>query len=123
MANTRCRAGRWLWPLAQAVLIFLLSSRPGSDYPDVPLPGLDKVVHFALYAPLGAALSYAMGPGRGLLAWGGGVLWGIGDEIHQAYVPHRSPSVGDMVADAAGAAAGVWVLSRRRAARRMRPAS
>jgi VanZ family protein len=122
LANTRCST-RWLWPLGQAALIFFLSSRPGSDYPDVDVPGLDKAVHFCLYAPLGAGLSYALGPGRALLAWAGSVLWGASDELHQAFVPQRSPSFADLAADAAGAAAGVWVLSRRRATRRMRPVS
>ena len=40
------------------------------------------------------------------------VLYGLGDEVHQSFVPGRDASVGDVVADAAGALLGAaaWVL-------------
>jgi VanZ family protein len=105
--------------LAQAVLIFALSARPGDAYPSVGLPGLDKVVHFALYAPLGGFLCVAIG-GRVAFAALGGALYGITDEVHQSYVPGRFPDAGDAVADAFGAAAGALWAGRRLARRRRR---
>jgi VanZ family protein len=40
------------------------------------------------------------------------VLWGLSDEIHQAFVPGRSSEVADFVADVVGSVAGVvgWHL-------------
>lgn len=106
--------------LLQASLIFALSARPAGDYPQVELPGLDKAVHFGLYAPLGAALQWALG---GPAAWaaGLGAAYGVSDEVHQAFVPTREPDVFDVVADALGAAAGAFGMAawrRRRAGRK-----
>jgi VanZ family protein len=109
LASTRCR---WLWPLGQAALIFFLSSRPGSAYPDIDVPGLDKVVHFCLYGPLGAGLYRWLD--RPLLAWGLTVAWGVSDEAHQAFVPQRTPSAADVAADAIGGAAGILLWRWRR---------
>ncbi len=36
-------------------------------------------------------------------------LYAVTDELHQAFVPGRTPSVGDWVADAMGAALGAVV--------------
>ena len=51
-----------------------------------------------------------------------GVLYGATDEIHQMYVPGRSPDVLDWFADAAGVAAACFLYTRWRcAARAARP--
>lgn len=49
------------------------------------------------------------------LAAGVTMLFGIADELHQAFVPGRDPSVLDWLVDAAGAVAGVafWALPGR----------
>lgn len=42
-------------------------------------------------------------------------LYAISDEIHQAWVPNRGPSAGDVCFDTAGAAFGlgvIWVFGR-----------
>jgi len=39
------------------------------------------------------------------------VLYGVSDEIHQIYVPGRTPDSLDVVADAVGAALGVAALA------------
>jgi VanZ family protein len=49
--------------------------------------------------------------------------YGITDEVHQAFVPGRSPDPRDVVADAVGATAGAfgyYVVARLRARRRGR---
>jgi VanZ family protein len=103
---------RALPALLQAALIFALSSRPGDAYPDVSFPGADKLVHFALYAPLGAALVYALG---GHWRWAGllAALYGVSDELHQMFVPMRFADGFDVLADAAGGFVGAWLMARR----------
>jgi len=76
----------------------------------------DKLAHLALYSVLGAALSWAWfasraWPGRGprlshALLIGLGLVNGVADEVHQAFVPNRMPSVADWVADAVGVVVG-----------------
>lgn len=75
---------------------------------------MDKVGHFILFAVLGAALAWG---GRHfknrtahLALLLGGILFAASDELHQAFVPRRTPSVGDFVADAVGLALGYLVL-------------
>lgn len=93
-------------------LIFAASSRSDLD----PLPGnvLDKIIHFGVYAVLGALTLRALAGGRletadwrhvalaALLS----TLYGASDEWHQAFVPGRTPDLKDVAADALGASAG-----------------
>lgn len=41
-------------------------------------------------------------------------LYGLSDEIHQAFVPGRSPEWGDWLADTAGALIYAWFMHRQR---------
>ncbi len=89
---------------------------------DEPSPGMlppffehqDKVVHFLVFALLGAALAPCRGFLRG--SWGAllviGLLWAGLDEIHQSWVPGRDCSAADFLADAAGLPAGMAVFER-----------
>ena len=105
---------RRLW-LLYLVLIFGLSSVPGSSVPGRWPPHADKLVHFLLYAGLG--FSYVANSGvarRGarralLTALMVGAVVGLADEIYQALVPGRSPSPVDWLADLAGAGAGAVI--------------
>ena len=93
--------------------IFVASGIPNLG----PLPGntSDKVAHFVAYGLLGVLLTRAFAgaawagyTGDAVVrAWVGTTLYGVSDELHQAFVPGRTPSVGDGVADAAGAGLGV----------------
>jgi VanZ family protein len=111
-------------PLLLAGAIFLVSSR--SRLPGPPLVyGLDKVVHFAVYALLGL-LTVRGFAGYGLRACRAALwavlacaLYGASDELHQHYVPGRSSDPADWVADVLGAALAVrlwWAAWRRRSA-------
>jgi VanZ family protein len=57
-----------------------------------------------------------------LLAWLIATAYGVTDELHQRYVPHRTADVADLVADALGAAVAVGglgasgIIARSRAA-------
>jgi VanZ family protein len=102
---------RWAPPFAWAALLFALSHQPGGDLPAL-FEGADKVAHVLLYAPLGFLLGRAVG-----VAWLAVLLataYGVTDEWHQLYVPGRSPSIADVVADAIGATLGaaLWVIRR-----------
>jgi len=101
-------------------LIFVISSFevhfPGVEH--VPLR--DKGVHFIEYGVLGglcAAASSRSWPSASVWRTAAfailvSVLWGLSDEIHQAFVPGRSSEIADFVADVVGSVAGVvgWHL-------------
>jgi VanZ family protein len=107
----------WLPVAAYMALIFYVSSLP---HPDENLPKFlfeklgDKVLHVIEYAVL-AALSYraflrAAGSYAAryavVFAAAAASLYGATDEVHQAFVPFRTATSLDWVADTAGAIAG-----------------
>jgi VanZ family protein len=115
----------WLLPaIAYAGLIFYLSSQAN------PLPALssrfsDKLLHVIEYAAFAVVatwgLSHLVRLARAArLAALIGSLYGLSDEFHQRFVPHRSADVADWVADTVGAALGAlltWLILRRWRAR------
>jgi VanZ family protein len=108
--NVRPRKWQWLWPLAIALLIISASNRP--RLASTHVTNGDKVVHFAVYGLL-ATLVARLGAGwRGALV---GLLvasaFGLTDEFHQSFVPHRSADPMDWVADTLGAALAVTLYA------------
>ena len=89
--------------------IFALSSLPGSEV-GIPAPW-DKLAHFTEYALLGFLLG--RGTGNVPLAFALAALYGVSDEVHQAFVPGREASVFDWLADAAGALIGALLAGPR----------
>jgi len=107
-----------------ALLIFFLSSRSGLDDPLVQQTGLalllrqflifpeytDKVEHFILYAGFGSliylALVHSSNPViRNYTFMGAiiiGITYGAIDEFHQSFVPGRTASIWDLMADGLG---------------------
>ena len=90
----------------------MLSSQPALPSP----PGInDKMAHALSYGLLGVLCLVGLSAGR----WSGvtwrraamavvlAVLYGVTDEVHQAFVPGRSPDVADLAADALGATLAV----------------
>ena len=75
----------------------------------------DKIVHFLLYSVLGATLAWGWARmGRRVPPWAVvsvGVVYGLLDEWHQSFVPGRSPSLGDALADLAGTVAGFALVA------------
>ena len=96
---------------AVAVLVSLaVLFAPPSDVPASP-PGVDKVVHFSLFAVLALTGRWA-GVRRGVLA-GMLVLYAAGSELLQGTdLVNRDASVADLLADAAGVLGGLllWRL-------------
>jgi VanZ family protein len=112
------RVAPWLPAAAWAGVIFFLSSRP--TLPVEPrIPHFDKIAHFGAYAVLGALLAFAAARSRAPLAVAValGVLYGASDEIHQMFVPGRSPDVLDWAADAAGVLTACLLYTRWRSRR------
>lgn len=116
---------RWLrWAPA---LLYMAGIFAASAQPTVRLPRMDnsdKVLHFAAYAGLGGLLAYgaagtALGP---LPLIAAGSLYGASDEVHQSFVPGRTPDLLDWVADTLGAIAGVLAVHRFFSRRRARAA-
>ena len=107
---------------AVAVLIsFAILFAPGSDVPTAP-PGVDKLVHGALFLALALTGLWA-GIGRTVL---GPALIGYAaiSEIVQGVTPlQRSASVADWFADVVGVLLGVavWAWARRRTGAVSRP--
>ena len=98
--------------------IFILSHQPGETLRLPSLPGIDKVAHVFVYGVLAASALYAFPPYLpqcGLRTRAAAivvfcVLFGLGDEYHQSFIPGRWASGWDLLADTLGSAmvVGVW---------------
>jgi VanZ family protein len=101
-------------------LLWVISSVPAPDFGEV-FDWYDKFLHFLIYGvfgliTLGFALERRFGLGQYALPNSKAILiailipaiYGIIDEYHQSFVPHRKASTGDFLADFLGAL--IWVL-------------
>lgn len=93
--------------------IFWLSHQSSPPMPvALRFPGEDKIAHMVLYGGLAGLISVCLHQSPGLFPrWVmrfGPVLfasfYGVTDEVHQYFIPLRTPDVFDLVADFAGAA-------------------
>jgi VanZ family protein len=96
--------------------IFVLSSieRPPDSISFLP----DKLAHLILYAGLGFLTARGLVRTRGMKALSFRIFaalfalaYGITDEIHQHFVPGRTPELGDVAADAAGGLLGAFLFT------------
>jgi VanZ family protein len=118
----------WLPVIAWCALIFTLSSF--SKLPAPPSGISDKHEHFVAYAILGALFLRALAKGRltgvsmgiALVAVLSTVAYGATDELHQYFVPGRDCSLGDLLADTAGAFTAAALIFAYAIIRRVRPA-
>jgi VanZ family protein len=101
----------WLPVVLWAGLIFALSSIPdlGTGLGGWDL-ALRKIAHALEYAVLGLLLLRAMG--REVPAAILGVAYAVSDEVHQSFVTGRQGALRDVVIDAVGVLAGVYVFPR-----------
>jgi VanZ family protein len=105
-----------LLAIGWALVIFLLSSQPGTDIPPL-ISGQDKLLHVLIFGIFGflvlgslpaAASGYTTY--QAAMALTVVTVYGVLDEIHQRYVPGRSADVFDVVADIAGGMLGIALL-------------
>jgi VanZ family protein len=106
----------WLPLVVYCAMVFMQSAYPAPE----KLPSfflMDKMIHFTLYAVMGLLFyrAYKILPLAHrpqllmLLSFVSASLYGISDEIHQYFVPYREADFFDVVADALGAACGVYL--------------
>ncbi len=90
--------------------IFFLSHQSGDTLVLPSFPGADKLAHMTAYGVL--ALTVLWSFGKKALEHKSRtifitvlfcILYGVSDEYHQSFIPYRSVSVWDILADAAGA--------------------
>ena len=106
----------WFPVILYSGIIFYVSSMPNVK---IPLPGMqfDKILHIVAYVPFGFLLvrgicNTKLSVSRGMLL---GIvllssfLYGLSDEVHQSFVPGRSASIIDMIADTIGGVVGGYV--------------
>jgi len=94
-------------------LIFFASSIPGSNIPPI-FPFQDIVFHLFVYAVLGLCFARALKNTclniilSRVILWTliFGIIYGISDELHQAFVPYRTVSGFDVFMDGLGALLG-----------------
>jgi VanZ family protein len=102
-------------------LIFYLSSLPGNTLVMPEILSFDKLLHTFAYGVLAAAALFAIPVAlqqrRPRLIFFSVVLfcllYGISDEVHQLFVPFRTASCLDILADTVGAAIAVLLLQAR----------
>jgi VanZ family protein len=118
----------WAPALLWAAVIFRLSAIPGDELPPLAGWNFDKLVHAGVYAVLGALSwlgarrTFARGRGPAwqlLIAAICAAIYGITDELHQMFTPHRSPDAFDVMADTVGGLIGAFIcvaiVARKRA--------
>ena len=101
---------RHLWvPVYIMVGISILSDSAGVEVGSWSFAGLDKIAHFFIFGLLGVAwvrcfpAEALSGRRRFILAVALTALFGLGDEMHQAYNPLRMFEWADAIADVSGA--------------------
>ena len=116
---------KYLWPaITWSIIVLVLTLIPGEELPNVPVFGIDKIVHvgiFGLLMLLSAAGLYKSSqlisirkPSFMALIYS--VSFGVIIELIQPFVPGRSFSYFDILANTIGVALGymTYVLLRRK---------
>lgn len=102
--------------------IFFLSHQPGDTLSLPSFPGMDKICHLAVYGLLALAGLWSFRLGRQVLVVRVALktvlfclFYGMSDEFHQSFIPQRSVSGIDLLADLVGAmlGCGIWLSSTR----------
>ena len=97
---------KYLLPILWMVVIFVLSSIPGTAFPKQPFPYFTELAHLVEYSILGILWYRVLKP-KIFLVLVICILYGISDEIHQLFVPFREYSILDMALDTVGVCVGV----------------
>lgn len=116
-------------PLLYMLLIFIQSSFPAMAFPhdfvkqswfsfgiDRGWFYVDDVLHIIEYGILGYLWGWALNctqivSGLGMKVWTVGSLYGLSDELHQIFIPHRDSTLRECIVDSLGTGLGLmlWV--------------
>lgn len=110
----------WLPWLGYMMIIFYFSSKTGNQ---ISLPTPDYVAHFLEYSGLGFLSARVLAHSRPdcqksyiyISAVLFSMLYALSDEFHQSFVPGRTSSLSDLIADTLGASLGQglwWIWER-----------
>src|SRR5690349_11411756 len=112
---------RFLWPaIVWSIVVLVLTLLPGEKLPEVPVFGIDKIVHFFIFGLLMILTAfglYKISRQAGsienpiLISFIYSTLFGIAIEVIQQYVPNRSFSVYDIIANVIGVGLGSAVFN------------
>jgi hypothetical protein len=109
----------WFPPFIYTAFIFYLSSLSGITYAP-PFFFADKVFHIGEYGILGYLLARALVhyqlKKRAVFITAVSICfaYGMSDELHQFFVPHRSTSFMDVIADGIGSSIGIWIYIKQK---------
>ncbi len=98
------------WKLLM-IAIFVQSSMSNIDLPDMGFSWQDKMMHFIVFGILALLIGRSFRKtniaffNKYYIIWAVGLtcIYGIIDEFHQYFVPGRSSTIGDWIADLSGA--------------------
>ncbi|HAN40573.1 MAG TPA: VanZ family protein [Candidatus Cloacimonetes bacterium] len=95
-------------------IIWIASSIPSANLPDIQVLSWDKLAHFGIYFVLGCLLNWRMKEknyplGKRSLIYIPVLVTALLDELHQKYIPGRNVCVYDFLANAAGLI-GAWIV-------------
>ncbi len=102
---------RWLPAVVWASVMLIVSSIPKLGIQQGLFPGFDKLAHLIEYFIFGVTLRYWSQTRRRPYLYGG-IILGLLDELHQAYIPGRESSFWDFAADAAGVTFGYLIIRK-----------
>lgn len=112
---------KYLWPaLVWTLIILILTLTPGEKLPEVGIFQIDKLVHFFVFALLMFLAAYGLKKLFLVRNIKGNIIlvsaiysFGVGVmvEILQLFVPNRSFSVADIIANSIGTGIGYFVFN------------
>jgi VanZ family protein len=102
------------------VVIYTLSSLPGSAFPIITIPYSDKIVHIVIFFIFCALIDRAIMHQTAFprlvnfhlyLSLAVVILYGFGDEFHQSFIPGRTADLFDATADVVGGCLYIFLYS------------
>jgi len=102
-------------------VIFFFSHQSGKTLHLPPFPGADKICHMGIYGLLAMAVLWYFSSAKQISLLNVALktvifclVYGMSDEFHQSFIPQRSVSGLDLLADLAGATmvCAIWIISR-----------
>ncbi|MDP2174189.1 MAG: VanZ family protein [Candidatus Cloacimonadaceae bacterium] len=98
--------------------IWTVSSIPAEDIPSVKIISIDKLMHISVYFILALMVNrvfsnYSLSKKYALLIYLAMLVSAGLDEYHQYYIPGRSVSVYDFIANSIGLLSGMFIYLRK----------